>query len=193
MEEERTTTAANEGQGELRSVIRSVIDEFMRAEQVRSEPAYKTELVEERRRREQLEQRVNELAGENKVNKQIAEEAEKQAAVRAELQRLGVAKVDLAFRAVRGEIRRKEDGRLMATADSGEMPFREYLAQFINENPELLPARIAGGSGMEPVQKAAPAERGIDLDKIKPGMDPEELDRVRKEISRVAAQTLRGF
>ncbi|MGA2601101.1 MAG: hypothetical protein ABSH09_29390, partial [Bryobacteraceae bacterium] len=122
MEEERTTTAANEGQGELRSVIRSVIDEFMRAEQVRSEPAYKTELVEERRRREQLEQRVNELAGENKVNKQIAEEAEKQAAVRAELQRLGVAKVDLAFRAVRGEIRRKEDGRLMATADSGEMP-----------------------------------------------------------------------
>jgi len=193
MEEERTTTAANEGQVELRSVIRSVIDEFMRAEQVRSEPAYKTELVEERRRREQLEQRVNELAGENKLNKQIAEEAEKQAAVRAELQRLGVAKVDLAFRAVRGEIRRKEDGRLMATADSGEMPFREYLAQFINENPELLPARIAGGSGMEPVQKAAPAERGIDLDKIKPGMDPEELDRVRKEISRVAAQTLRGF
>jgi hypothetical protein len=193
MEEERTTAATNEGQGELRSVIRSVIDEFMRAEQVRSEPAYKTELVEERRRREQLEQRVNELAGENKLNKQIAEEAEKQAAVRAELQRLGVAKIDLAFRAVRGEIRRKDDGRLIATADQGEMPLREYLAQFINENPELLPARIAGGSGMEPVQKAAPAERGIDLDKIRPGMDPEELDRVRKEISRVAAQTLRGI
>jgi hypothetical protein len=193
MEEERTTTATNEGQGELRSVIRSVIDEFMRAEQVRSEPAYKTELVEERRRREQLEQRVNELAGENKQNKQIAEEAEKQAAVRAELQRLGVAKIDLAFRAVRGEIRRKDDGRLMATSDQGEIPLREYLAQFINENPELLPARIAGGSGMEPVQKAAPAERGIDLDKIKPGMDPEELDRVRKEISRVAAQSLRGI
>ena len=193
MEEERTTTATNEGQGELRSVIRSVIDEFMRAEQVRSEPAYKTELVEERRRREQLEQRVNELASENKHNKQIAEEAEKQAAVRAELQRLGVAKVDLAFRAVRGEIRRKDDGRLTAIADQGEMPLREYLAQFINENPELLPARIAGGSGMEPVQKAAPAERGIDLDKIRPGMDPEELDRVRKEISRVAAQSLRGI
>ncbi|MGA2598958.1 MAG: hypothetical protein ABSH09_18440, partial [Bryobacteraceae bacterium] len=105
----------------------------------------------------------------------------------------GVAKIDLAFRAVRGEIRRKDDGRLMATADQGEMPLREYLAQFINENPELLPARIAGGSGMEPVQKAAPAERGIDLDKIRPGMDPEELDRVRKEISRVAAQTLRGI
>lgn len=193
MEEERTTAVPNEGQGELRSVIRSVIDEFMRAEQVRSEPAYKTELIEERRRREQLEQRVNELAGENKLNKQIAEEAEKQGAVRAELQRLGVAKIDLAFRAVRGEIRRKDDGRLMANSDQGEMPLREYLAQFINENPELLPARIAGGSGMEPVQKAAPAERGIDLDKIRPGMDPEELDRVRKEISRVAAQALRGM
>ncbi len=193
MEDERIPTAANEDHGELRSVIRSVIDEFMRAEQVRTEPTYKTELVEERRRREQLEQRVNELAGENKRNKQIAEEAEKQAAVRAELQRLGVAKVDLAFRAVRGEIRRKDDGRLTATGEQGELPLREYLAQFINENPELLPARIAGGSGMEPVQKAAPAERGIDLDKIRPGMDPEELDRVRREVSRLAAQSLRGI
>ena len=64
MEDERIPTAETE----LRSVIRSVIDEFMRAEQVRTEPTYKTELVEERRRREQLEQRVNELA-ENKRNK----------------------------------------------------------------------------------------------------------------------------
>ncbi len=192
MEDERLTKTASEGHGELRTVIRSVIDEFMQAEQLRAEPTYKTELLEERRRREQLEQRVNELAGENKRNKQIADEAEKQTAVCAELQRLGVAKVDLAFRAVRGEIRKKDDGRLMAASERGEMPLRDYLAQFVNENPELLPARIAGGSGMEPVQKAAPAERGIDLDKIRPGMDPEELDRVRKEISRIAAQSLRG-
>src|SRR5260370_22674411 len=105
MEDDKTKIGAGDGHGELRSVIRSVIDEFMHAEQVKTEPAYKTELIEERRRREQLEQRVNELASENKHNKQIAEEAEKQAAVRTELQRLGVAKVDLAFLAVRDEVR----------------------------------------------------------------------------------------
>lgn len=193
MEDDKTKVGAGDGHGELHSVIRSVIDEFMRAEQVKTEPAYKTELVEERKRREQLEQRVNELAGENKRNKHIAEEAEKQAAVRAELQRLGVAKVDLAFRAVRDEVCRKEDGRLVAKAEHGELPLREYLEQFVSENPELLPARIAGGSGMEPVQRMAPAERGIELDKIRPGMDPEELDRIRKEISRIATQSLRGM
>jgi hypothetical protein len=193
MEEERTRGNGGDSHGELRSVIRSVIDEFMRAEQVKTEPAYQAELIDERRRREQLEQRVNELATENKRNKQLAEEADKQANVRAELQRLGVAKVDLAFRAVRDDIRRKDDGRLVAKADLGELPLREYLEQFVNENPELLPARIAGGSGMEPVQRAAPAERGTDLDKIRPGMDPEELDRIRKEVSRIASQSLRGM
>ena len=192
MEEDRTKTGAEAGYGELRSMIRSVIDEFTRAEQVKTEPAYKTELVEERKRREQLEQRVNELASENKRNKHIAEEAEKQAAVRTELQRLGVAKVDLAFRAVRDEVRRKDDGRLVAKVEHGELPLREYLEQFVSENPELLPARIAGGSGMEPGQKAVIGERGIELDKIRPGMDPEELERVRKEISRIAVQSLRG-
>ena len=192
MEDDKTKAGNVEGQGELRSMIRSIIDEFMHAEQVKTEPAYKTELIEERKRREQLEQRVNELAGENKKSKQIAEEAEKQGAVRTELQRLGVAKLDLAFRAVRDDVRRKEDGRLVAKAESGELSLREYLEQFVSDNPELLPARIAGGSGMEPVQRTAPAERGIDLDRIRPGMDPEELDRVRKEISRIAIQSLSG-
>jgi hypothetical protein len=192
MEEERTRSDGGDSHGELRGVIRSVIDEFMRAEQVKTEPAYQAELMEERRRREQLEQKVNELATENKRNKQLAEEADKQSSVRAELQRLGVAKVDLAFRAVRDDIRRKDDGRLVAKADQGELSLREYLEQFVNENPELLPARISGGSGMEPVQRAAPAERGMDLDKIRPGMEPEELDRIRKEVSRIATQSLRG-
>ncbi len=152
MEEEKTRADGGDAHGELRSVIRSVIDEFMRAEQVKTEPAYQAELIEERRRREQLEQKVNELATENKRNKQIAEEAEKQASVRAELQRLGVAKVDLAFRVVRDDIRR----------------------------------------GMEAAQRAVPDERGVDLSKIRPGMDPEELNRIRKEVSRIAAQSLRG-
>ena len=193
MEDNKPTGNTGEGHEGLRAVIRSVIDEFMQAEQVKTEPAYKTELIEERKRREQLEQRVNELIGENKRNKHLAEEADKQSVVRAELQRLGVAKLDLAFRAIRDDVRRKEDGRMVAKSDHGELPLREYLEQFVNDNPELLPARIAGGSGMEPVDRNGPAQRGIDLDKIRPGMDPEELDRVRKEISRIAAQSMHGI
>lgn len=187
MEDQKTEST------DIRSIIRGAIEEFVRAEQVKAEPAYKAELMEERRRREQLEQRVNELVQENQRSRQMAEEADRNSAVRSELQRLGVAKVDLAYRVVREDIQRTEDGRLIGKSDQGALPLREYLAQFVNENPELLPARIAGGSGMGSAPKSAPSGGGIDLDKIRPGMNPEELDRVRQEISRLASQTLRGL
>ena len=32
----------------------------------------------------------------------------------------------------------------------------------------------------------------VDLDKIRPGMSAEELDKVRQEIARIASQTIRG-
>src|SRR5579884_3438006 len=159
---------------DLRAVVRGVIDEFVEAQRQKAEPAYKAELVEQRRRREQLETRVNAL-------------------IRAELQRLGVSKVDLAFRAVRDDVVRGEDGRLVARGPQGEVGLKDFLTNFVNENPELLPARISGGSGMTPAQKSGPAPSGFDLDKIRPGMNPEELERVRQEISRLASQTLRGL
>src|SRR5262247_823498 len=96
---------------DMTSIVRQVIDEFTQKDRAKNEPAYKAELQEERRRREQLERRVNELVEENRRSKQIAEEAQASSAIRAELQRLGVAKVDLAFKAVRDDIVRAEDGR----------------------------------------------------------------------------------
>lgn len=178
---------------ELRSVIRGVIDEFVRAEQVKAEPAYKAELMEERKRREDLERRLNDLVQENQRSRQIAEEAERSASVRAELQRLGVAKVDLAYRVVKDDIQRTEDGRLVAKSGHIELPVRDYLAQFVQENPELLPARITGGSGVGSGPKMAPSSGGLDLEKIRPGMNADDLEKVRQEISRVASQALRGF
>src|SRR5579884_3105895 len=178
---------------DLRAVVRGVIEEFVQAQRQKAEPAYKAELSEERRRREQLEGRVNELIQENAKARLAAEEAERSATIRAELQRLGVAKVDLAFRAVRDDVIRAEDGRLVARGPQGELGLKDYLTQFVNENPELLPARISGGSGIVPAQKSSPAPSGFDLDKIRPGMNPEELERVRQEISRLASQTLRGL
>jgi hypothetical protein len=70
---------------------------------------------------------------------------------------------------------------------------REYLAQFVQENPELLPARITGGSGMGSAPKIAASGGGIDLDKIRVGMSKEDLEKARQEIARVASQALRGL
>ena len=91
---------ANEKGEEVRQLIRQTLEEFVRAQQHRSEPSYKAELVEERKRREALEQRMNQLVEENRQARSAAEEAERFSQIRSELQRLGVAKVDLAFRAV---------------------------------------------------------------------------------------------
>src|SRR5581483_6020006 len=116
---------------ELRSLIRGVIDEFVHAEQVKAEPAYKAELLEERRRREDLEKLVNDLVQENAKSRQLAEEAERNAAIRGELQKLGVVKVDLAYRAVKDDVQRREDGQLVARSGGGDVGLRDYLKQFV--------------------------------------------------------------
>ena len=196
MDDERKQGAVNGevSEGAIRGVIRETIEEFIRKEQSKSEPAYQAELLEERKRREQLERRLNELVEENRRSRQQAEEAERNASIRAELQRLGVAKVDLAFKAVREDVLRSEDGRLVAKTAQGEVSLRDYLSQFLNENPEFLPARIAGGSGVTTGQKAPGAHSPVaDLDRIRPGMSAEEAERVRQEIVRITSQTLKGF
>ena len=180
-------------EADVQAIVRNAIQEFVNQEHAKNEPAVKAELQEERKRREQLERRLNELVEENKQSRKMAEEAERSAAVRAELQRLGVAKIDLAFKAVQDGILRAEDGRLMARGETGEVSVREYLTSFVNENPEFLPARISGGTGMTATFKAPPERQSVDVERIRPGMSPEEMQRVREEIVRVASQTLRGL
>jgi ATP/maltotriose-dependent transcriptional regulator MalT len=183
-----------EGPIDVQTIVQQAINEYMRQDSARREPAYKTELQEERRRREQLEKRMNELVEENKRSRALAEEAQRNATIRTELQKLGVTKVDLAFKAVQDGIVRTDDGRLVARGENGELPVAEYLSDFVQENPEFLPARIAGGTGMTGTQKTAPQSSagGIDIDKISPSMSKEDLERVRQEILRVASQTLRS-
>jgi len=179
---------------DIQNIVRQAIQEFTSSEQAKSEPAYKAELLEERKRREQMERRLNELVEENKRSRRVAEEAERSSAVRAELQRLGVSKIDLAYKAVQDGIARTEDGRLVARGDTGEVSVKEYLTSFVNENPEFLPARIAGGTGMTTSLKSPVAGREtVSLEQIRPGMSAEEMQRVREEIVRVASQTLRGL
>ena len=187
-----STKTENHESVDVQSIVQQTIQEYLRHDVAKREPAYKAELQEERRRREQLEKRLNEVVEENKRNRQLAEEADRNSSIRAELQRLGVAKVDLAFKAVQEGIQRTEDGRLVMRDEHGEVSAKEYLASFVSENPEFLPARISGGSGLSPTQKAPNAAGSIDLDKISPAMSKEDLDRVRQEIIRVASQSLRG-
>lgn len=155
--------------------------------------AIRAELDEERRRREELEARLNGLVEETRQAQARAEIAERHAALRTEIQRCGVAKVDLAFRAIKDDIARGEDGRLVARTATGEMTLGEYLKRFVEENPELMPARMTGGSGASPAGRTVAGSSRVDLDRIKPGMSAEELERVRQEIARVAAQSLRGL
>jgi hypothetical protein len=179
---------------DVAAIVRQAIEEFTQKETAKNEPAYKAELLEERRRREQLERRLNELVEENRRSKQIAEEAQTSSAIRAELQRLGVGKVELAFKAVRDDIVRREDGRLMAHGENGETSAKEYLAGFVAANPEFLPARISGGSGVTSGQKTPAGGMGsIDLDRIKPGMSRDEMERVRQEIVRLSSQPKTGM
>jgi hypothetical protein len=177
---------------DVQAIVRQAVQEFMQQEQAKSEPAHKAELLEERRRREQLERRLNEMAEENKRSRQKAEEAERNSHIRAELQRLGVAKIDLAYKAVQDGVTRSEDGRLVARSESGEIALRDYLAGFVAENPEFLPARIAGGAGLAGTPKEGGSREAVELEGIRPGMSADEMQRVREEIVRVASQTLRG-
>jgi len=179
---------------DVQAIVRQAVQEFVQHEQTKSEPAYKAELEEERRRREQLERRLNEVVAESKHNRQVAEEAERSSSIRAELQRLGVAKIDLAYKVVKDGIRRADDGSFVARAENGEMPMKDYLAAFVTDNPEFLPARIAGGTGMTATLKAPLESREtVSIEQIRPGMSKEEMQRVREEIVRVASQSLRGL
>ncbi|MBI5280509.1 MAG: hypothetical protein HY858_02415 [Candidatus Solibacter usitatus] len=193
MDEQQVTQPGPAGHAEdWRSVVRTIIGEYLTVERRQTEPAHKAELEEERKRREQLERRVNELVEENKRNRQRAEESERSSQIRAELQRLGVAKVDLAYRIVKDEITRADDGSLVARTSEGERGVREYLSSFVKENPEFLPARMAGGSGASSPPRSGTPGHAAELERIRPGMSPEELQQVREHISQVAAQSLRG-
>src|SRR5258708_34623899 len=113
---------------DIREIVQAVVQEFM---------PQQTELEEERRRRESLEQRVNELIAENQKSQAKAQEADRSAAVRAELQRNGVAKLDLAYRAIKDQIQGGE-------GDAGR---RACVDRFAKENPARLPARLPCGDG----------------------------------------------
>lgn len=186
MNSQQESESQNTNVGDLKKLVHEVFEEYHNVQSKKTEPAYKAELEEERRKRESMEKRLNELVEENRRTKARAETMERETLIRGELQRLGVAKVDLAFKAVKDDIHREADGTLLARGTEGTVPVQEFLRKFVDDNPELLPARNLGGSGTSSSGRGSQSSPGIDLDSIRPGMSKEELARVRREIARVA-------
>jgi FtsZ-binding cell division protein ZapB len=175
---------------DVQALVQRAIAEYVRQDSGRREPALKAELQEERRKREALERRLNQMAEENSRSREIADQAERSSKIRSELQTLGVTKIDLAYKAVQEDIHRNEDGRLIAKNDNGEVGIKEYLSNFVHENPEFLPARIPGGTGLTVGQRTATGKGAVDMDLISPKMSAEDRERVRQEILRVTSRDL---
>ena len=178
---------------DVRRLMQEAIEEYLKKAAEEKEPAAKAALAEERRRREQAERRLQELGEENDRNRKKVEQGERDSTIRSELQRLGVRKPELAYRLVKDEIYRGEDGELRGRGERGPVGIKEFLAEFVAENPEFLPARIAGGSGASGANRQEGEGGRVDLSRIRPGMSEEEKDRVRKEIARLAGKEVMGW
>lgn len=173
---------------DLKLLVRSILEEVSVAQTQKAEPAYKAELDEEKRRRESLEKRFNELMEENRRKSALAESLERETAVKTELQKHGVTKVELAYRALKDDVLREKDGSLYVRSSEGALPVKEFIPKFLDENPELLPARNFGGSGAGSSPRSQQSAPGIDIDSIRPGMSREDLAKVRLEIARLAKE-----
>ena len=133
---------------DIQAIVRQAVQEFVNNEQAKTEPAHKGRVAGGAETPGATGAPVERTGGREQA--QPARWRRKRSAVRRcapNFSGLGVGKIDLAFRAVQDGIVRTEDGRLVARNEAGETPLKEYLTAFVNENPEFLPARIAGWHG----------------------------------------------
>jgi hypothetical protein len=168
--------------------IRAMIGEYMRQREDQQDSDLQAMLGEERRKRESVERQLSELSEENRRTRRQYEQTDRVSRIQSCLQELGVRKVPLALRLVKDEIARGEDGELYAEVKGAQVPYREYLEDFVAENPEFLPPRIAGGSGASGGERGEMRGGGIDLNSIRPGMSREELADAWKEVARLAGE-----
>jgi hypothetical protein len=174
--EDHSQTTEISGPPDLQRLLQEAAEAALR--RVREEDAIREGEKEETVKRVRaLEEQLREVGAR-------AEAAEKRELIRETLRRSGVQNVELAYRAIRDDVVKSTDGKWIARDESGERAVADYVRQFLDSNPELLPARVAGGSGSSSA-KTGESGGGYDLNAIRPGMDPAELSRVRSEVARL--------
>ncbi len=146
---------------------------------------YREELERERRERRQLQQQLEEMQAENRRQRKQADEAQRLSLIREGLESRGVAKAKLALRLVKEDVVRDEEGQVYGNYEGSRLPLTEYLDRFLSENPEFLPPRIAGGSGVSGRGDRELGVSGMDLESIRPGMSREESRAAWKEVARL--------
>ncbi len=139
----------------------------------------------ERRRRLELEKQVKDLSEESRALRRQAEESERRSKLREGLRERGVRKTRLAMRLVEPDVRRDSDGDLVGDWEGSLIPLDEFLNRFVQENPEFLPPRIAGGSGATGGRGSELTRSGFDLDSIRPGMNRDESRQAWSEVARL--------
>lgn len=169
--------------------VRKVISEYLRQAGEQTDSTIKSKLDDERSRREALERKISELSDENRRSRRGAEQADRFSQIQSQLRELGVQKVELAFRLLKDDVVRGDDGDLYADQNGAQVPLKEYLANFVSENPEFLPPRIAGGSGATGGDRSELSSGGLDLDSIHAGMSREEMAEAWKEVARLVGQS----
>lgn len=188
---EQGTPDERRSPADIRGIVQEAIEEFSRRKREETEPAQRAELMEEKRRREQLESQVKDLLQKARESEQEVARTRMTSAVKEELQKLGVTKVDLAFRVMKDEIRQGAEGQYVARGRDGDVPLPDFVKKFVDDNPEFLPPRIAGGSGTSGGGHD-PAGARVDLDSIRPGMSLEERRDIHRAIANLVSQTFKS-
>lgn len=193
VEQTPPSRVADEGEGSelLEARLEKRMNEMfaVRVEAVRAEHGRESDAAQAR---------VRELLAELAANKNEIESLradrsylEREFFIKKRAQELGVENTDLIHRAVRDDLVERTRGNWVAVVDGRDVPATQYLAEFVRNNPELLPPRRTHGGGV-PVMRPDKVA-GVDLEEIRPGMDPGTVKRVREAIGRVIGQNRTGL
>lgn len=127
------------------------------------DPAVNAELARLRREHDQAMKKVNEALDTSKKERDARLEMERTTAIRNVLNELPFrdqASRDLFFKAVKDDIKRTEDGELIADSANGPLPLKDYLTQTAESTgSSLLAPKTTGGAGASVGGKKGPAGR----------------------------------
>jgi len=151
-----------------------------------SDPQVNAQLQALEANNKQLQARLATMEEENKKSTAAAEVAERHSKIREKLSSFEFAddpSRQAAFKLFSGDVRRGEDGALIAGDAASPLPFDKYIEAQILQLPGLLAAKKVGGAGAG--GGAGGGNGAVTLDNIKPGMSAEDKKAVYAAIASI--------